>query len=213
MVCLFHSGPWTDPTKSQALIADGRRWAEALERMGGEVLMLVPGGRRAAPDYTREEFAIMADAMNETGRQAQRIGIVTAMHPHWGTVAETQEEIELLLSLLDPAVVGFAPDSGQIAKGGADPVPLFRKYADRIQHVHLKDISPEWEEMKRAGVTLRSPEGYAELGEGLIDFPAIFEIVREAGFSGWLMAELDETKRTARESAEISMHYLKGHLL
>lgn len=213
MACLFQSGPWTDPTKSEALVADGTRWAEALEKMNGEVLMLVPGGRRSSPEYTREEFEIMADAMIETGRQAQRHGIITAMHPHWGTVAETQSEIELLLELLDPAIVGFAPDSGQIAKGGADPVLLFRKYADRIQHVHLKDISLEWEAMKRAGVTLRSPEGYAELGEGPIDFPSIFEIVRETGFSGWLMAELDETKRTARESAEISLRYLKGHLV
>jgi len=212
MACLFHSGPWTDPGQTARLIADAQRWADALQMMGGEVLMLVPGGRRAEPAYTRDEFEVMADAMMEAGRRAQQAGIVAAVHPHWGTVVETREEIELLLELLDPAVVGFAPDSGQIAKGGADPVPIFREYADRIRHVHLKDLSPEWEEMKRAGVPLRSPAGYAELGEGLIDFPSIFEIVRAAGYSGWLMAELDETRRTARQSAEISMRYLRGHL-
>jgi len=213
MACLFHSGAWTDPAQQPTLVADGKRWAEALKSFGGDVLMVVPGPRRADnSSYSQAEFQQMADAMNETGLQARAAGIITAMHPHWGTAAETREEIELLLSLLDPAVVGFAPDSGQIAKGGADPVPIFRKYATRIQHVHLKDLSPEWEEMKRAGVPLRSPAGYAELGEGLVDFPAIFQIIKDVGFSGWLMAELDETKRTARESAEISMRYLKAHL-
>lgn len=150
----FESGPWTEPEQTAELVENGRRWAEALKAMGGEILMAVPGGRRESPPYTREEFQVMADAMNETGRQAQAVGIVAAMHPHWGTVAETQEEIELLLNLLDPSVVGFAPDSGQIAKGGADPVALFRDYADRIRHVHLKDLSPEWGEMQGAGVPL-----------------------------------------------------------
>ena len=212
MTCLFQFGTWTERSEAAGLIAQGRRWAEALKAMGGEVLMLVPGGRRAEPQYTQEEFHIMADTMNETGRQAQQAGIVAAVHPHWGTVVETQGEIELLLSLLDPSVVGFAPDSGQIAKGGADPVPLFRSYADRIRHVHLKDLSPEWEEMKRAGVPLRSPAGYAELGEGLVDFPSIFEILNGITYPAWLMAELDETRRTPRESAEISRRYLRKHV-
>ena len=212
MVCLFQFGLWTDPSQQQSLVEEGKRWADALKAMGGEVLMLVPGPRRPEGSYERPEFEQMAAAMNEVGRQAQARGLVTAMHPHWGTAAETREEIELLLSLLDPAMVGFAPDSGQIAKGGADPVPLFRKYAARIQHVHLKDLSPEWEEMKRAGVPLRSPAGYAEVGEGLVDFPAIFQIIREVGYTGWLMAELDETRHTAHESAEISMRFLRSHL-
>jgi len=44
-----------------------------------------------------------------------------------------------------------------------------------------------------------------------VDFPAIFEIIKGIDFTGWLMAELDETKRTARDSAEIAMRYLKKH--
>lgn len=212
MACLFQSGTWTEADQRDALVADGRRWAEELVKIGGEVLMIVPGSKRAEPAYTRQEFEIMADTMNEVGRQAKKVGILCAMHPHWGTVAETREEIELLLELLDPAIVGFAPDSGQIAKGGSDPVPMFRKYANRIQHVHLKDLSPEWEEMKRAGVPLRSPAGYAEVGQGLVDFPAIFDIVKSVDFSGWLMAELDETQKTAHESAVLSREYMRKYV-
>ncbi len=212
MACLFQSGNWTEAAEREGLVADGRRWAEELKEIGGEVLMIVPGNKRPEPAYTREEFQIMADTMNEVGRQAKAVGLKCAMHPHWGTVAETREEIELLLSLLDPSIVGFAPDSGQIAKGGADPVPLFEKYKDRIQHVHLKDLSPEWEEMKRAGVPLRSPAGYAEVGQGLVNFPAIFDIVKSIDFDGWLMAELDETKTTGHQSAAISREYLRKYV-
>jgi hypothetical protein len=36
-------------------------------------------------------------------------------------MAESPLEIDVLLDRLDPVDVGFAPDTGQIAKGGDDP--------------------------------------------------------------------------------------------
>jgi sugar phosphate isomerase/epimerase len=78
--------------------------------------------------------------------------------------------------------------------------------------VHLKDLSPEWEAMRQAGVPLRSPEGYAELGQGVIDFRRLLPILDQVNYSGWLMAELDEAKRPAREAATLSKEYLAGPL-
>jgi inosose dehydratase len=52
---------------------------------------------------------------------------------------------------------------------------------------------------------------FAELGEGSVDFPAIFAILRDAGFAGWVIAETDVTqKSTALESATISRTYLRS---
>ena len=130
------------------------------------------------------------------------------MHPHWGTTAETRLEIELLLSMLDFDLVCFAPDCGQIAKGGANPTEVVRPYVDIVRHVHLKDVSAEWEEMKRKGVPLKSPEGYAELGEGVVDLKSFLDLILSTGFSGWLMAELDKTDKSGRESAEINKAFL-----
>ena len=53
----------------------------------------------------------------------------------------------------------------------------------------MKDISPDWEESRRRGVSLRSPEGYAEMGQGVIDFRRMLPILDRANFRGWLMAE------------------------
>ncbi len=212
MVTLFHSGSWTEPEEEGRLLADARRWSDAIAELGGEMLMLVPGRRRDTPPYGLDDFKQMAEIMNRAGQIANNAGIGASMHPHWGTAAETRLEIELLLSLLDPALVGFAPDTGQIAKGGADPVPVIARWADRIRYVHMKDLAVGWEEQRAAGVPLRSPEGYAELGQGTINFPRVLAILDRAAYDGWLMAELDEAKHPAGESATLAKGYLEQTL-
>jgi inosose dehydratase len=204
MVTLFHTGDWFDPAVAEGLVEQARKWSGAIKEMGGEMLMLVPGRRREEPPVGLDDFKRMAETMSRCGEIAHQAGIDATMHPHWGTAAETRLEIELLLSLLDPKVVGFAPDTGQIAKGGADPMPVVERWADRVRYVHMKDLSPEWEEMRKAGVPLRSPEGYAEMGQGVIDFKRLVPILDRENYSGWLMAELDQSKRSGRESAALA---------
>ncbi|HKG27468.1 MAG TPA: sugar phosphate isomerase/epimerase [Thermomicrobiales bacterium] len=212
MACLFEFGDWIDPAATGGLVESGRRWATGVQELGGQVLMLVPGGRRDDPPYNLDEFKRMAETMNRVGREAREAGAIAAMHPHWGTMAESPLEIDVLVDRLDPADVGFAPDTGQIAKGGADPIAAVERWADRVRHVHLKDLSPQWADQRRAGVPLRSPEGYVELGQGVIDLRPLLPILDRVNYAGWLMAELDEAKRPAREAAELSLDYLSGTL-
>ena len=87
-------------------------------------------------------------------------------------------------------------------------MPVIARWADRVRHVHLKDLSPQWAEQRAAGVPLRSPEGYAELGQGAIDHQPLLQILDRVDYAGWLMAELDEARRPAREAAELSKTYL-----
>lgn len=212
MVTLFQSGDWDNPESEAKILDDARRWTAALGDLGGEMLMLVPGRRRELPPMGLDDFKRMAAVMNRVGQVAQDGGIDATMHPHWGTAAETQLEIEILLAHLDPALVGFAPDTGQIAKGGADPLPLIERWAARVRYLHLKDLTPEWEELRQRGVPLRSPEGYAELGQGVIAFPHLLPILESVNYRGWLMAELDEAKRPPRAAAALSKQYLQETL-
>ncbi|MBM4418353.1 MAG: TIM barrel protein [Chloroflexi bacterium] len=218
MVTLFHSGEWTNPAAAPDLLERARRWSDAIGDMGGEMLMLVPG-RRGGQDidasrgepvepFGLDDFKVMAEAMNRAGEIAQRAGIDATMHPHWGTAAESRLEIEVLLDSLDPKLIGFAPDTGQIAKGGADPFPIMDRWKSMIRYVHMKDLAKDWEEKRRAGVPLRSPEGYCEMGQGVIDFRRMISALESVNFTGWLMAELDEAKRPGGEAARLSKEYI-----
>lgn len=210
MGCLFEFGDWIDPDAVSALKESGKRWAAGVQDLGGSMLMLVPGNRRADPPYGLDDFRRMAETMNSVGAVARSAGAAATVHPHWGTMAESRLEIDVLLDNLDPTLVGFAPDTGQIAKGGADPMVTIARWLARVQHVHLKDLSPEWAAMMAAGVPLRGPEGYCELGEGIIDFATLWPMLEQINYSGWLMAELDEASRPAREAAQLSWEYLVG---
>jgi inosose dehydratase len=212
MTCLFQFGDWIDPEAADGLLNDGGRWATAVQELGGRMLMLVPGSRRDDPPYNLDDFKRMAETMNRVGQVAHDAGADATMHPHWGTMAESPLEIDVLLDNLDPSLVGFAPDTGQIAKGGADPIAAIERWADRVRYVHLKDLSPQWDEQRRQGVPLRSPEGYAELGQGVIDLQKLLPILDRINYAGWLMAELDEAKRPPREAAALSRNYLRDVL-
>jgi inosose dehydratase len=210
MGCLFEFGDWIDPDQVASLKESSKRWADGVQELGGNVLMLVPGSRRDDPPYGLDDFQRMAETMNAVGVIARSAGAVAAVHPHWGTMAESRLEIDLLLHFLDPALVGFAPDTGQIAKGGTEPMVTIARWLDRVQHVHLKDLDRTCRELQAAGVPLRSPEGYCELGEGTIDFVPLWPMLDQINYTGWIMAELDEATRPAKEAAQISWNWLVG---
>ena len=52
---------------------------------------------------------------------------------------------------------------------------------------------------------------FAELGEGFVDLPGAFDILKRAGYDGWLIVETDVTQKDSPlESALISFKYLSG---
>lgn len=47
------------------------------------------------------------------------------------------------------------------------------------------------------------------MGHGVVDFPAIVEILDAADYTGWLVVEQDHTDKTPYEAAKMSHRYLK----
>jgi inosose dehydratase len=164
---------------------------------------------------TDAEYQTFADTLNRVGEITLREGVRSCFHNHVGSVIETREETDRLLALTDPALVFLGPDTGHLAWAGADPVAFCRDYAARIKTIHVKDVD---EAVRARGAAAGWDYGtftkngiFAELGEGDVDFPAIFAILRDAGFAGWVIAETDVTQKpTALESATISREYLRS---
>src|SRR4051794_15204858 len=79
MACLFEFGDWIDPTAKATLIESGKRWANGVQTLGGNVVMLVPGNRREDPPYGIDDFELMAETMNEVGKVAREAGAISAV--------------------------------------------------------------------------------------------------------------------------------------
>lgn len=202
---------WIEPATAANDIAVARQEADALKAIGGETLVLACG-RRPPAGYTAEQFRLLASALNDVGRYCRDLGLVTGLHPHTGTAVETRADIDTILDLLNPAYVGFAPDTGQIAKGGSDIMEVMRSYRRRITHVHLKDWSGKYErDASGREIDATGYVNYEPIGSGILPMPAILDLLAEDGFAGWVNVELDGTSRAPRpprEAAAMSREYL-----
>jgi inosose dehydratase len=226
----FGGGFWK-AERRDAILEEARRHTAFSREVGCMELYVAPGGfdyvarsgrtrRQVAghvgPDdsLTDDEYAQFAETLNEFATITLREGVRSCFHNHVGTVIETRDEIDRLLGMVDPAVVWLGPDTGHLAWAGADPVAFCRDYATRIKTMHVKDIDCAVRDRGRAEGwdydTCTRNGIFAELGEGCVDFPAIFSILQDAGFDGWLIAETDVTQKpTALESVTISRQYLR----
>src|SRR5919108_862455 len=97
-------------------------------------------------------------------------------------------------------------------------------YRDRIKYVHMKDykpLTPEQQAEQQRQRTARQSGAeaataiitdFVELGEGIIDIPALFRVLEEAGYDGWVTLELDRSTRTPRISTEMNKRYMEEKL-
>ena len=146
----------------------------------------------------------------------ERTGLRTVFHHHCAGYVETPAEVETLLRLTDPVLVGLCFDTGHYTFGGGDALAGLRRHADRIWHVHFKDCDPavaarsreegrEYVASVRAGV-------FCELGRGEVAFPAVVDELRRAGYDGWIVVEQDVLPGmgTPKQSAARNRDYLAG---
>jgi len=164
---------------------------------------------------TDAEFEQFAATLNKVGAITLEYGVSSCFHNHVGSTIETREEIDRLFDMVDRRLVFHGPDIGHLAWAGADPVAYCKDYAADIKTAHLKDIYPvvlkEGLEKKWTYGEFSDNGIFAELGEGMVDFPAIFQILEAAGFEGWIISEIDcTTKATPLESSTICRNYLKS---
>lgn len=92
---------------------------------------------------------------------------------------------------------------------------MLAKYADRVKHVHLKDIRPnvvkKVKEQKLSFLQGVREGSFTVPGDGCIDFAPIFEILDKANYQGWMIveAEQDPAKANPLEYAIKARKYIK----
>jgi inosose dehydratase len=204
---------WIAPETAAEEMEAARREADALKGVDGDTVVLQAGLR---PDggYTGDQLRRLAEALNEFGSHCRSIGLTTGLHPHTGTAIETREDIDTILGLLEPGLVGFAPDTGQIAKGGSDILEVMRTYRERITHVHLKDWNGAYDhDAEGKEIDTTGYANYEPVGSGVLPMPELLDFLNE--FDCWINVELDggpHAPRPPREAAAMSRRYL-GEIL
>ncbi|MEZ4680402.1 MAG: TIM barrel protein [Caldilineaceae bacterium] len=181
----------------------------------GQTRKDIAGNVTPADAMTDSEFKQFAKVLNSVGEITLEQGVTSCFHNHVGSTIETRDEIDRLFALVDRKLIFMGPDTGHLAWAGADVVQFYRDYADSIKTMHIKDVDPtvmaEGVHAKWHYDTFSKNGVWTELGQGAIDFPALFKICDAAGFSGWIIVETDVTQlATPLESAIVSREYLRS---
>ncbi|MCM4167667.1 Inosose dehydratase [Arenibacter antarcticus] len=158
-------------------------------------------------------YALGAEKIAKAVKEAY--GIRTVFHHHCAGYVETPEEIDQLMAMTDPKLLGLCLDMGHYAFGGGDPVEALKKYGERIWHVHFKDYSPvaakaseavdgDYFDAIKRGV-------FCELGKGNVDFKAVVSLLKEKGYKDWIVVEQDVLPGMGnpKECAQANRNYLK----
>ena len=150
-------------------------------------------------------YHYLADTLNEVGRICRDQGIRACFHNHTASYIETRDEFDRLLALTDPDLVFIGLDTGHLAYASGDVPDFIATYGQRIKILHLKDVYTKvLADTRRNRWDYRTAQAHgiwAELGEGTIDFRAVFAQLDHVGFDGWVIVEIDRTTRpTPRDS-------------
>lgn len=203
-------------------LSEARAIMERFALAGGEVvaLALVEDMSWSPPRaLDAESWRRLDDHIQQLDALAADHGITVALHPHVGTLVETADQVS---RALDELHVRWCLDTGHLLIGGYDPADFARGFADRVAHVHLKDVDAAVAARVRSGELslLEATRAglFRPLGQGDVDVKAVFSELRAVDYDGWLVFEQD-TALTGEEptvgggpmlDAKVSIAYVQG---
>ncbi len=220
--------PFHDPAKWQDEVLDGiLRTCKALAAHGAKHLVLIDSiSPRRAPTAGRadeaeqmgaEEWSVYRDHIAEAARIGVDHGLTVGIHAHAAGFMDFEPELERLLDEVSDDLLQICFDTGHHSYAGFDPVAFMKRHIGRISYMHFKDIDP----VVKADVVAKRTDFYTACGQGIfcnlgqgdVDFPAVRQILLDAGFDGWCTVEQDcdpTLPGTPTEDAAANREYLQS---
>jgi len=214
MMCYSPDFTLPDPAARREEVEKAKRVMRVTAALGGGFCRVLSGQRR--PEVRRDQgISQVVECIEALLPSAEELGLTLTLENHYKdnywTYPEFAQSSDIFCEILERVpspllAVNYDPSNAIIA--GEDPIELLQKVKSRVVTMHASDRT------LRPGYTLadlhaqENAVGYAsvlqhgEIGKGLNDFGAIFGILRDAGFDGWISIEdgvngMDELRRSA----------------
>jgi sugar phosphate isomerase/epimerase len=172
-----------------------------------------------------EGIARAVDCITRSLEYAERRDVILCLENHYKVgdwlypeFAQMEDVFLQVVEQIDSPHFGVQYDPSNAVVGGFDPVAFLEKIKHRVVTMHASDryLVPGTtiEEIRAADGTVGYPDKlrHGETGQGMNDYDAIFRILAEAGFSGWISVEdgmngLDELRRSVEFLKEKRRQY------
>jgi inosose dehydratase len=163
---------------------------------GGDVVVLA--AQSADGSYDRkvplsdEEWVTLLANLARLQQVIGDHGLTATLHPHVGTAIEDRFAV---LRLLESSDIALCLDTGHLLIGGMEPLELLGLAADRVAHVHLKDVNDTVAATVAAGeasyIGAVRQGLYTPLGAGDLDIAGIVTALEGIGYGGRYVLEQD----------------------
>jgi inosose dehydratase len=179
----------------RALVAHGARHLVLIDSISAR--RAPTAGRAAeAEQMDAAEWAAFRDRIATIARMGtEEYGLSVGIHAHAAGFIDFEPELERLLDEVDDSILKICFDTGHHSYAGFDPVAFMRRHIGRISYMHFKDIDPAVKARaiaNRTGFYDACGQGiFCNLGQGDVDFPAVRQVLLDAGFEGWCTVEQD----------------------
>jgi sugar phosphate isomerase/epimerase len=214
MVCFSPDFTHPDPAERARQVERQKAAIDLTVRLGARHCRTLSGQR--LPGLSRAEgIARTLDGIRRSLEYAERRGVVLCMENHYKDglwrypeFAQADDVFLEIIDRIDSPFFGVQYDPSNAVVGGYDPIRFLERVKHRVVTVHASDRYLAPGASIDALAVRDGATGYAdvlrhgETGTGLNDYDAIFRLLAEVRFSGWISIEdgmngLDEIRRSA----------------
>ncbi len=227
MMCF--SPDFTHPDRAIRLIAleSQKRAIDLTVNLGGKYCRTLSGQNRPGLDRKmgiRWCVEMIRQAVDYAAERDVILNIENHYKDGYWSYPEFALQVDVFLEIveqIDSPFFGINYDPSNAIIAGEDPLKLLHRIADRVVTMHASDRYLKGGTLDDLRLAEKDPlHGYVNflhhgvIGEGLIDYDAIFKTLKDSGFDGWISIEdglngMDELRKSADFLKEkISQHFL-----
>jgi len=204
MLCCSPNFTHPDPDERKRAVEHEATLIRATKLLGGDgAVCRVLSGQRY-PDVSREQgIEWVVECIEAVLPVAREHKIILGLENHYKDgfwrYPEFAQKMDVFLELLNAIpereCFGVQYDPSNAIVAGDDPIELLRATADRVVSMHASDryLSEGYtlDDLRESDGTI----GYSDAlqhgvtGRGLNDYDAIFQILRDVGYAGWVSIE------------------------
>lgn len=223
MMCYSPDFAHPDPETRREEVERERRAIEATARLGGEYCRVLSGQRR--PAVSRNEgLDWVSKCIESLLPHAAEHEVTLVLENHYKDdfweYPEFAQQMDVFLDLLDRIDespwfgINYDPSNAVIADD--DPVELLDAVKERVVTMHASDRYLEGgtiEDLREREA--EGGQGYADIlehgvvGEGMIDYDAVFSLLNEVSFDGWISIEDGYDAEKGKEHLQRSAAFLR----
>lgn len=134
-----------------------------------------------------------------------KLGVDVSLHPHVKSNLLTTDDLDKVIKACAPNPTSVTVDTAHLTALDINIPKFIDKYRSKISLVHVKDLR-----VKKPQQDIDYNEDFVDLGNGVADLKGTLKALREVGYTGAVMVEVDYPHDvTVDVSAKKNYEYLR----